>query len=257
MEVHHHPNVEKKGFKEYFLEFVMIFLAVTLGFFAETIRENITEHKRAEEFAQTMFKDLAQDTGQLNSYRRYYSYAADNIDTLQQLISNTELKDIPTGKLYWYGLFGGAHRYFVPNDETFQQMKSSGSLRYFGKQTASAAAKYDRFCRVLQSNEQMDQEIYAEVRKFRAQIFDFRYNEMANTIVQKKLRSWNNLIYREVDSFAKTNPPLLSHDKIIFNQYIEMVRSRFIRVTNVAYADSLLKQASILMDALKKDYRLE
>jgi hypothetical protein len=30
MEVHHHPHVEKKNFKEYFLEFIMIFLAVTL-----------------------------------------------------------------------------------------------------------------------------------------------------------------------------------------------------------------------------------
>lgn len=39
MEVHHHPHVEKKNFKEYFLEFLMIFLAVTLGFFAESLRE--------------------------------------------------------------------------------------------------------------------------------------------------------------------------------------------------------------------------
>jgi hypothetical protein len=30
MEVHHHPHVEKKNFKEYFLEFLMIFLAVTM-----------------------------------------------------------------------------------------------------------------------------------------------------------------------------------------------------------------------------------
>ena len=30
MEVHHHPQVEKKGFKGYFLEFLMIFLAVTI-----------------------------------------------------------------------------------------------------------------------------------------------------------------------------------------------------------------------------------
>jgi hypothetical protein len=27
MEVHHHPKVEKKNFKEYLLEFIMIFLA--------------------------------------------------------------------------------------------------------------------------------------------------------------------------------------------------------------------------------------
>jgi hypothetical protein len=26
MEVHHHPNVEKKNFKQYFIEFLMIFL---------------------------------------------------------------------------------------------------------------------------------------------------------------------------------------------------------------------------------------
>jgi hypothetical protein len=34
MDVHHHPDLhhKKKNFKEYFLEFLMIFLAVTLGF---------------------------------------------------------------------------------------------------------------------------------------------------------------------------------------------------------------------------------
>ena len=32
MEVHHHPHPGKKKFKEYFFEFLMLFLAVTLGF---------------------------------------------------------------------------------------------------------------------------------------------------------------------------------------------------------------------------------
>jgi hypothetical protein len=41
MEVHHHPQVERKNFKEYFLEFLRIFLGVTLGFFVETMRETI------------------------------------------------------------------------------------------------------------------------------------------------------------------------------------------------------------------------
>jgi len=47
MEVHHHPEIEKKGLRDYLLEGFMIFIAVTLGFFAETIRENVTEHERA------------------------------------------------------------------------------------------------------------------------------------------------------------------------------------------------------------------
>jgi len=39
IEVHHHPHVGKKSFKEYVLEGLMIFLAVTMGFFAEGMRE--------------------------------------------------------------------------------------------------------------------------------------------------------------------------------------------------------------------------
>jgi hypothetical protein len=35
-----HPDPKKR--KEYFLEFLMIFLSVTVGFFAETIRESIS-----------------------------------------------------------------------------------------------------------------------------------------------------------------------------------------------------------------------
>lgn len=36
MEVHHHPHVEKKNFKEYFLEFLMISLAVKSRGYNET-----------------------------------------------------------------------------------------------------------------------------------------------------------------------------------------------------------------------------
>src|ERR1700744_5322911 len=45
MEVHHHPEVEKKGFKEYILEGLMIFLAVFMGFVAENISERISDHE--------------------------------------------------------------------------------------------------------------------------------------------------------------------------------------------------------------------
>jgi hypothetical protein len=49
MEVHHHPHVEKKNFKEYFFEFIMIFLAVrseklisaNMAFIGENMREQL------------------------------------------------------------------------------------------------------------------------------------------------------------------------------------------------------------------------
>jgi hypothetical protein len=250
MEVHHHPTVEKKNFKEYFLEFLMIFLAVTMGFFAETIREGVTEHERAKVFAESMLKDLEADTAQLKTYRKYFNYAANNVDTLMQLLTVSDPKNIPSGRLYWFGLWGGAHRYFIPNDATFQQMKSSGSIRFFEKAIGADVAKYDRLCRLVQTNEEMVRDIYVEVRKSRAQIFDFRYNDIANNISQA-----NNILFdqKRIDSFIKGNPPLLSYDKAFFNQYVELVRSRFMR-TNVSYADLLLQQASVLISELKKEY---
>src|ERR1700759_4757751 len=258
MEVHHHPDLhhEKKKWKEYFLEFLMIFLAVTLGFIAENIRENISEHERAKVFAASMLKDLEADTAQLRPYRTYFDYAASNVDTLMQMLSSHDLKDISTGKLYWYGLWGGAHRFFVPNDATFQQMKSSGSLRYFDKTMAYDVANYDRLCRMMQTTEASLNNIYGEARKSRALIFEFRYNDQANSIAQANnvgRVSKSFVDQNKIDSFIRSNPPLLSYDKTLFNQYVELVRSRFMH-TNVLLADSLLNQSNKLIKELEQKY---
>lgn len=251
MEVHHHPHAEKKGFKEYLLEFIMIFLAVTMGFIAENVRESITEHQRAKTFAASMIEDLKADTAQLIRYNKYYNTAANNIDTFMYLLTANELQNAPTGKLYWYGLWGGARNIFVPDDATFQQMKSSGSLSFFKPEIAIDVEKYDRLCRLLQAAEDMNRDVYAEVRKIRAMIFEFKYNEMANHVTIKNRISFSQAL---IDSFIAINPPLLSYDKTLMNQYVELVRSRFIRGINVAYSDSLLNQANVVLSALKKEY---
>jgi len=260
MEVHHHPDLhhKKKKWKEYFLEFLMIFLAVTLGFIAENIRESISEHERAKVFAASMLKDLEADTAQLRPYRVYFDYAASNVDTLMQMLSSHDLKDIPTGKLYWYGLWGGAHRFFVPNDATFQQMKSSGSLRYFDKTIAYDVANYDRLCRMIQTIDVSLSSIYGETRKSRALIFEFRFNDLANNIAQTNnvgRASKSSVDRKKIDSFMLSNPPLLSYDKTLFNQYVELARSRFMH-TNVLLADSLLNQSNKLIRELENKYDL-
>ncbi|HMH33710.1 MAG TPA: hypothetical protein VK543_11810 [Puia sp.] len=254
MEVHHHPDVEKKSFKEYFLEFLMIFLAVTMGFFAENIREGISEHSRAKVFASSMLKDLQADSTQLQLYKSYFSYAANKLDTFMQLLQVAEPKDIPSGKLYWYGLFGGAHGSFVSNDATFQEMKSSGSLHFFEKNIEAEVAKYDRLRRYLQSTEQANEGLYTELRKCRALFFEFKYLDHANNIYQINKISFNQAT---IDSFLRSNPPLLNYDKILFNQYVELARSRFLRPYNIAYSDSLIRHASLLMSDLKKEYDLD
>ncbi|HUZ59494.1 MAG TPA: hypothetical protein VMU83_12000 [Hanamia sp.] len=258
MEVHHQPHVDsdshrKKNFKEYFSEFIMIFLAVTLGFFAESLREYVSEHKHAKEYAKSMISDLTSDSTDLEAYIAYYTIALNNIDTLSQLLSNEEVKQISTGKLYWYGLWGGATGSFVPHDATIHQMESSGTLRYFTNPTLNRnVANYDQLCRKWQKSAEADLGIYTEVRKARARIFEFKYNEIANNIYQASKIDSNRAL---LDSFMKTNPPLLTEDKTLFNEYLEMIRSRFIE-WKLKDAKTLLHQAILLIDELEKDYHL-
>src|SRR4051812_20361396 len=56
MEVHHHPDLhhKPKPWKEYLLEGLMIFLAVTLGFIAENIREHITEKEKVKQSMESL-----------------------------------------------------------------------------------------------------------------------------------------------------------------------------------------------------------
>ena len=57
MEVHYHPKVDKKRFKEYFFEFLMIFLAVTMGFFAENIREYFSNNERVTQLSEQLVQE--------------------------------------------------------------------------------------------------------------------------------------------------------------------------------------------------------
>jgi hypothetical protein len=268
MEVHHHPKVEKKDFKEYLLEGLMIFIAVMMGFFAESLREHINEQSRSGDYAVTLYSDLKLDTADLHNYLIYFKISRANTDTLMQLLATSDAKNIPTGKLYYFGLFGGAHDTFTPHNATLMEMKSSGSLRFFGDKLINRKlALYDQLCQSAKLEQEKETGIYVETRKARARIFEFKYNEEANDLYHR----WSPGLFEgrnasspakvaaawaKIDSFKKTNPPLLSYDQTLFNEYIELVRSRFLNV-KVSQADSLMAHSTELLGLLKKKYDLK
>lgn len=54
-------NAGKKSIKDYLLEGLMIFVAVSMGFIAENIRENISERRLENEFLISLRVDLKAD----------------------------------------------------------------------------------------------------------------------------------------------------------------------------------------------------
>ena len=65
MEVHHHPHIEKKSFKEYILEGLMIFIAVSMGFAAESLREHMVNKEREHSYMESFYTDLSNDQNDL------------------------------------------------------------------------------------------------------------------------------------------------------------------------------------------------
>ncbi|MGN6802720.1 MAG: hypothetical protein ACTHJN_12540 [Ginsengibacter sp.] len=127
MEVHHHPQIEKKGFKEYFLEFLMIFLAVTLGFFAENLREHIKDNSEITEDIKSVLGDLENDVTHFDIALDGNTYSYSLSDSLVNLL-HTDLSN--TSQIYLYARAAtGNINYFYTNSKTFDQMKAGGMLK--------------------------------------------------------------------------------------------------------------------------------
>ena len=129
MEVHHHPKVEKKNFKEYFLEFLMIFLAVTLGFFAENIREHYTEKTNAREYLESFRDELLQHKHTFTAYKKLYQRKVIVCDSIKNIFFNAqENKQLAT--LERLVVFGVQNIEVPVSTPSYDQMISSGALRY-------------------------------------------------------------------------------------------------------------------------------
>jgi hypothetical protein len=130
MEVHAHTHTARKKWTHYFWEFLMLFLAVFCGFMAENIREHKIEQHRANEFARSLVQDLQNDTDAIAIQRRSATIYISVVDSLLQL-SKTPLEGRQASEFSFYTRFT---YWTVPvswNRNTFEQIKNSGSLRYF------------------------------------------------------------------------------------------------------------------------------
>ena len=147
MEVHHHPDVEKKGLKEYVLEGLMIFLAVTMGFFAENIRENITNREHARQLTSQLVQDLKADTAQLNVAIKFQEHIVRANDSLfailQQPQAKTDLKEIQklivaSHNLYPFHPSGGASG-AIKNELQLKQFAESKILSHIAEYEGTTA----------------------------------------------------------------------------------------------------------------------
>jgi hypothetical protein len=153
MEVHHHPSVHKKSFKEFILEFVMIFLAVSLGFIAENIRESITNHEQEKHYVESLLSDLKEDTASMHTVINENNGKMDSLVKMARL-ANADFS-VPDNrfKLYYGAQMIGYFSLFKANDATMMQLKTSGLQLIKKDHAADSIAKYDEKLKIIFATE--------------------------------------------------------------------------------------------------------
>ena len=176
MEVHHHPDLhhKKKKFREYFLEFSMIFLAVTLGFFAESLREHISDSEKEHEYMQSFINNLRDDSTALVNTLLENEYKARTLDSLIRLFGRHTVNDTLVKLMYTYAARGiGYYSVFKTNDATMQQLKNSGGLRFIKKgHVADSIAKYDGEVKIIYAAENLYNTATDQATTASQEIFD-------------------------------------------------------------------------------------
>jgi hypothetical protein len=143
MEVHQPHSHHSRKWKDYLYEFLMLFLAVTAGFFVENKREYYIEHERAAQFSRLLLADLQQDSTMFENRNRDIRSMQQGYDTLiyqlTQKVGATDIEILETLLPLVY-VFD-----FPATATTYNQMKSSGALRYLenGELTAHLQNYYD------------------------------------------------------------------------------------------------------------------
>jgi hypothetical protein len=179
MEVHHHPDLhhKKKNFKEFFLEFVMIFLAVTLGFIAENVREGISRHDQEENYIQSLINDLKEDTASMHVVINENGAKMDSLLKLARLVNADFSTQDNRIKLYYGARMIGYFSLFKSNDATMMQLKTSGLQLIKKDHVADSIAKYDVKLKIIYAAETLYTNAASATLESSQQLLDLSANE--------------------------------------------------------------------------------
>jgi hypothetical protein len=251
MEVHHHPHAEKKSFKEYLLEGLMIFIAVTLGFFSENIREYISDNKRGEEYIQSLTEDLEADTTRMNDIIQFDEKKIAALSSMYQCYDTVSRNLKATACMGVLVKYSKVNRPFQINDRTLIQLANGAGYRLLKKQDADSILAYERQYKDFHDFEMtVYQEAQNNVRN--------TLNDLANFKVLAPLQNVSYLSGSDTGSSSLESPLLFSDDKSLLNKWFNQLQL-YLRVTRAQdlQLDQMRTKAANLIAFYKNKYRLD
>ena len=177
----------------------MIFLAVTMGFIAESLRENIADNKKEKEYINSFVKNVMDDTATMRSAINENEMKIAKLKHLMTF-SFKNLSDPLIQKHFFENSNClGYYSLFKSNDATMLQLTNSGGLRFIKKgHVADSIAKYDNEVKIIYSAETFCATTTYDAIRTAREVFDYSvlhdssFRKSDSLYIQRNLLITNN-----------------------------------------------------------------
>ncbi len=245
MEVHVKPQ-ENRGFKfKLFLyEFFIIFLAVSLSFIVENIRERYIEHHKEVQYIQSLVNDIRIDTLELSRVSKTNADQINGINSFLKKLANPDSSKKAINYIYYYSIINlGTIENFAHTDRTMSQLKNAGGLRLIqNKAVSDSIVNYDALVHDVEVTGDLSLKFFYDLLGLQRELLDF-----------KMIKS-NNF----KDLLTDPNLKLLKNDKYSIALYYNNALSYASLLRG--YKDKLInleKHAKCLLKTIEEEYDIK
>jgi hypothetical protein len=247
MEVHHpHLHHGTKKFKEHFLEFFMLFLAVTLGFFAENQREHFVERHRETQYMESLVEDLKNDTIEFNKQLSGANKIVLKLDTALNIFYNNQWNDSIIKKLYLVNLSYLGRRDVYLSERTTSQLKNAGGMRLIRSQNITdQISEYWHLAEYGKTYGEVYEELKLHAREQSYTIFNQKY--------------YNNIGVGAVGTTIADGVKLMTMNENVLAEFanrLSHIRNATEKVQKVIVNKQKTAAIKLILD-IKKEYHIE
>ncbi len=239
-------ETKSKNWKSYFLEFLMLFLAVSLGFMADNYRENLSDKSKEKGYIISMIEDVEKDKLNILEVLKFNKRRSEHLDSLGTICMNYNPTEKNNLELYKYlPIILYKPDFIDPTELTMHQLKNAGGMRLIkNKEAINEIVLYDSKIKKIEN-----QQIYYE---------NYHHNSIDVGTKIFNLYKVRSYMYEKTDGYNPTSFQFISNDESLLSEFgNNVLMYKGIVVYYVILVKEMEKQADNLIQTLKREYRLK
>lgn len=225
-----------------FWEFLMLFIAITLGFFVENYRESLSDKEQEKEIIVSFINDIEEDIKELDIVIERREIMETRIDSILYILNN-DLQDNFGRNLYYYARYLPRPFVFWANNTTNEELKYSGNFILIKNQKIiDVLLEYD------------DNYVFIDFIRQREEYLVRRLFDQINVIFDPKVFDEMN-VYDIEFVYPSGNPKINSKNREVINNFLSNLH--YVKTVNVGQLGLFKKhqkRGKEILELLKKEY---